>query len=358
MKKILFHFECTALTIRCIDLVIFFKKIHGFHIFFNIVDDYTKCTFKNIHKFNDYEVWDGKDINQFEILFYDLTTWENVISPIIEYSKQFKNKMVCINYEDGYSFLDNRIDIYTKDKTLVFINNALFSDKDLYCSKIRNKLFLTTSYITNSQIFKNSNINILNKKPRIYFSGSLTGNSTKLSNYNESEKYFRFNLIKKIYDLNKYDNYLKFLNCDPSYKTFFNDNIPTHLKETVYMDTTSYIQMMIESMFCIAVKGNSLPTNRLHESQSAGCISITNNFNEVEIYGVGENNKTYIEINIDLSDLEEKIDYCIDNIEFSKMLMLNSRKNWETYNMLNEDGTYSMVTQKYHTDTFKKLGII
>lgn len=358
MKKILFYFECTALTIRCIDLVIFLKKVHGFDVYFNTIDEHSKWIFANMHKFSDYKVWDGKNINDFEIIFYDLTTWESIKSPINEYARQFKNKMVCINYEDGYSFIDYRIDDYTKDKTILFINNSLFKDKDLYSNNIKNKLFLTTSYITNSQLFKSKSINIDSKKRKIYFTGSLTGNATRLSNYNDSEKYFRFNLVQKIYNLNKYEHHLKFLNYDPSYKDFFEKNIPDYLKENTYFNTDVYAQKMIESMFCITVKGNSLPTNRLHESQAAGCISITNNFDEVEIYGVGINNKTFIEINIDLSDVEEKIDYCINNIDFARNIMYNSRKNWETYNMLDEEGLYSPVTQKYHTDAFKKYGLI
>ena len=358
MKRVLFHFECTTLTCRAIDLIKFVKYKLGYDIYFNEVDEHTKWIFTNIHKFLDYELWDNKNINNFEIIFYDLTTWENILSPINKYARQFKNKMVCINYEDGYSFADHRIDDYTKDKTVLFINNSLFKDRDQYSKNIKHKLFLTTSYITNSQMFKNKNINIDAKKPRVYFTGSLTGNTSRLSNYNDSEKYFRFNLVEKIYNLKKYNPYLKFLNCDPTYEAFFKNNIPSHLKETTYSNIDVYTQMMIESMFCIAVKGNSLPTNRLHESQAAGCISITNNFDEVEIYGVGISNKTFIEINIDLSDVEEKIDHCINNLDFARNIMNNARNNWETFNMLDDDGLYSLVTQKYHTDVFKKYELI
>jgi hypothetical protein len=360
MKKILFYFDCTILTSRAIDLIKLLKHKLDFDVYFHELDDHSKWILVNIHNYNNINTWNKTDINQFEIVFYDNTSWERGMSKINEYVKSFKKKLVCINYEDGQEFYLQNLEQSTIDKTLMFINNALYVDKDRYIKQIHGKLFLTTSYITNSQLFKNKSINVNNKKPKVYFTGSLTGNPSKLTNFSESEKYFRYDLVKKIFNNKKYDSYLKFFNCDPSYRNFFNDIMENELKgdTTKYHSQEEYSNMMIESMFCIAVKGNSLPTNRLHESQAAGCISITNNFDEVEIYGVGVNNKTFIEINIDLSDVEEKIEYCINNIDFAKNIMYNSRNNWETYNMLDEDGLYSPVTQKYHTDAFKKYGLI
>ena len=360
-KKVLFYFDCIILTSRAIDLIKFLQYKLGFDIYFHEIDDQSKWILMNLHRYNDIKIWNKNDINQFEIVFYDNTSWEHGMSKINDYVKSFKNKLVCINYEDGYEFYLHNVEQYTIDKTLMFINNALYVDRNRYIEQIRNKLFLTTSYITNSQLFKNKAININNKKSRIYFTGSLTGNPSRLTNFSDSEKYFRYNLVKKIYNNKKYNSYLKFFNYDPSYKNFFDNVIENELKGNTskYHSSEEYSNMMIESMFCIAVKGNSFPTNRLHESQAAGCISITNNFDtEVEIYGVGKNEESYLEIKIDLSDLEEKIDYCINNIDFAQNIMYNSRKNWETYNMLDEEGLYSPVTQKYHTDAFKKYGLI
>lgn len=360
-KKVLFYFDCTILTSRAIDLIKFLQYKLGFDVYFHEIDDQSKWILMHLHRYNDIKIWNKNDINQFEIVFYDNTSWESGMSKINDYVKSFKNKLVCINYEDGQEFYLNNVEQYTIDKTLMFINNALYVDRDRYIEQIRDKLFLTTSYITNSQLFKNKTINIENKKSRIYFTGSLTGNPSKLTNFSDSEKYFRYNLIKKIYNNKKYESYLKFFNCDPSYRTFFNNVVENELKGDTnkYYSQEEYSNMMIESMFCIAVKGNSFPTNRLHESQAAGCISITNNFDtEIEIYGAGKNEKSYLEIKIDLSDLEEKIDFCLNNMDFSRNLMINSRKNWETYNMLDETGIYTPETLKYHFDGFIKYGLI
>lgn len=360
-KKVLFYFDCTILTCRAIDLIKVLEYKLGFDIYFHELDNQSNWILTHLHSYNNTKVWDKTNINQFEIVFYDNTSWEADMSKINEYVKYFKNKLVCINYEDGQEFYLQNVEQYTIDKTLMFINNALYIDRDRYIKQIRDKLFLTTSYITNSQMFKNKTVNINNKSRRIYFTGSLTGNPSRLTNFNDSEKYFRYNLIKKIYNNKKYDSYLKFFNYDPSYKNFFDNVIENELKgdASKYYSSVEYCNMMVESMFCIAVKGNSFPTNRLHESQAAGCISITNNFdNEIEIYGVGKNENTFLEIKIDLSDLEEKIDFCLNNMDFSKNLMINSRKNWEMYNMLDEMGIYTSKTLMYHFDGFIKYGII
>jgi len=361
MKKVLFYFDCQLLTTRAIDILKFLHYKLDYDIYFYELDNNSIWIFNNLYNYYSYHIWNKNDINQFEIIFYDNTSWEPGMSKINEYAKSFKNKLVCINYEDGQEFYLQNVEQYTIDKTLMFINNALYIDRDRYNKQIRDKLFLTTSYISNSQIFKNKTIDINNKKSRIYFTGSLTGNPSKLTNFSESEKYFRYNLIKKIYNNKKYDSYLKFFNCDPSYRTFFNTVVENELKSNTdkYYSPEEYCNMMVESMFCVAVKGNSFPTNRLHESQAAGCISITNNFdNEIEIYGVGKNESTFLEIKIDLSDLEEKIDFCLNNMDFSKNLMINSRKNWEMYNMLDEIGIYTSKTLMYHFDGFIKYGII
>lgn len=357
-KKILFYFECITLSIRAIDLINMFNKHCGYDIYFFQLDDTSKFIF-NSYNLNEYNIWDKTNINQFDIVAYDNTTWENGISELNSLVKNFKNKLVCVNYEDGQEFYLQNITNYTIDKTSLFINNALYVDRDKYPTSIKNKLFLTTSYITNSQIFRDSKPIFQNKKNRIYFTGSLTGNPSPLTNYSNEERYLRYNIVKRIYDNKSFNSYLKFYTYDPSYKEFFDNNIPPELKGKNCLSESEYISMMIDSMICIAVKGNSLPTNRLHEAQAAGCIAITNNFNKiVDIYGVGTNGTTFLEIDISLSDLEEKIEYCMNNVEFSHKIMKNSRENWERFNMLDQYGVYSEPTLQYHLEEFKKYNII
>ena len=122
------------------------------------------------------------------------------------------------------------------------------------------------------------------------------------------------------------------------------------------VDQQTFISEMKQSKIILAIKGNSYPTNRFFESQAAGSLTFSTKIDdEVEIYGIGEKNKDYIEIDITGKDLIDKITYYFSNLEESNLIAENGRATWEKYNMLDENGVFPNDTIMYHINGINKI---
>jgi hypothetical protein len=291
--------------------------------------------------------------------FYDITPkiWGDV-PKVLERLKTFKGKLFCINYEDGYSFFEWLLPPEIKEKTLMFINNAMYLDKNKYEKMIQRKLFLTTAYITNSQYvrWENFPIPVKDRKKRIYFSGALTGFPSILTNYNKDEFKLRYTLTNFIKE-NGIDNIIRFTGCDPDLKYLY-DEMPIDIKSSP-INHGIYTKELTESLISLSIKGNSFPTNRFYESQAAGCITFTNPPHvEVEFFGTGISGKDYIEINVDGSDLKDKFNFYCNNDEESQKISISGYKNWEKYTKLDSNKVWPTTTFQYHVAGIKDIANI
>lgn len=358
--KILFTFEFPTLMLRSedyINLLLSFGHDVFLYSFNKGNIDQLNWMKSRIQKKNFHVLLTEPKINDYEGWYYDLTSsdwrYPSIIArDIVDYRSN--GFLACINYEDGYQFFDDRITDSAKARTSLFMNNSLFIDRDRYPKYVKDKVFLTTSYITNSQKFKHETIPYKFREKRVIFSGSVTGQRTILSNYSEYEENLRFLLCKRILEDPSINSIIRFTNYEPIFKHHF-ENIPDKFKSKTKSET-EFVDEMVNSCISLAIKGNSYPTNRFFESQAAGCVTFSNKLDgEVEIYGVGNKNEDYIEIDVTGDDLIEKINRYLSNDVDAERISNNGRKTWERYNMLNSEGVYTEETKKYHIEGIKKI---
>lgn len=351
--KIIFTFERTDLQNRAMDWFNFLTFL-GHEVYLLNSTDYDKQIFHN-YKTRIQYVEDVNFIDECDYWFYDITpkVWDD--SPkMLSKMRAFKGELFCVNFEDGYVFFEKLIDGYIRDKTRMFINNALWIDRAWYKPEIHPKIFLTTSYITNSQPFGWSYpVAIKDRKKRIHFSGALTGFPSILSNHNKEEFKLRYTLTKKIVDIG-IDHVIRFTGCDPDLQDLYNEIPPDwKISPLSHMD---YLLELMNSLICLAVKGNSFPTNRFYESQAASCLTFTNPLHrEFEFYGTGTPGKNYVEINIDGSDIGEKFHYYSTHLKETEEITLNGRKNWEEYIQLDKNLVWPKKTFDYHVQGIKEI---
>lgn len=302
---------------------------------------------KDPPEFNDYRIW-----------IYDLSSRDRWKYPSLFWKElvEFRNDglLICVNYEDGYHFFDDRITDHIKWTTSVFMNNAVYIDRMKYPERIRNKLLLSTSYISNSQPFRNVKVPYDQKTKRVFFSGSVTGNSTSMTNFSEWEPRLRIILAEKVYREKTIPSIIRFFSCDPVWQKYY-DEMPVELKSPP-QPPHQFVDELSKSKISLCVKGNSYPTNRFFESMAAGCLTFSTKIDhEIEVYGTGQAGKDYVEINVDGSDLIPKIHYYLDHSDEAKVIADSGRKTWEKYNMLDDNGLLPLETQTHHVEGVKTL---
>jgi hypothetical protein len=363
--RILFTFDYDDCSIRACDLACFF--IHYGHevSFFNLTDK-TRFILYKLYKLNKIKIeTDYQRIKDYDIWLYESTDWNNDLSKFVDYMTNFKGILVNINLEDGSEFYIHRVGKYVADKTRMFINHSFHMDKERYRSNyykqansILDRIFLTTSFITNSQEFSKINVKFEDKIRRIIFTGSLTGGTSHLTNFSDKEYRLRADFVEEIYKHKEINSILCFHSYDPNLKELY-DSIDPHLRQNIpRYNREDFLNMFSKSLISLSLKGNSFPTNRFFESQAAGCVILSNEIKSLfEIYGIGEENVDYVTLKIDGSDLIEKIKYYLDesNSAESKKLCENSRKIWEMYNKLDENWVYPEKTREYHKTGFETM---
>lgn len=331
--KALVTFEHSSLPIHALDFIQTLRSV-GVKIDFamgkvlpNINDPFD--FFKN----NTTIIDDIVNIDDYQIWFFDVSSWEGVKTPYLDLLRNFKGVLACINFEDGYQFFKERLDDYLIDKTSVFINNALYVDRGRYDSRIRSKLMLTTSYISNSQDFKNVLVSYRNKKDRAIFTGSLTGGSETGNKYEEN---CRVNIPLKLIN-NDREIIYNIHGYDPTRKNIF-DAFNLDFKKPFY-SRQEFVKLFSQSKIVLSLKGNGHTVNRFFEGQAAGGLILSTPFDKVvEFIGQGVSGKDYIEIQFSGDDVVEKMDYYLSYIDESEKIASQSKLTWETFSKRDENG--------------------
>lgn len=358
--RILFTFELPALSVRAMDYInVLLSFGHEVDIFgVGEGQDWIKWVVDTLNNPRLRHLKETPVFNEYRAWYYDLSTFERWQYPTLFWKELVEYRsdgfMACINYEDGYRFFSDRITEAIQDRTMLFMNNALYLDRTNYPVRARSKLFMTTSYISNSQKFGKVIVPFKDKTKRVFFSGSVTGNQTSLTNFSPLEPRLRVTLVEMVHSHPEISSILRFFSYEPEWKHFF-DEIPSELK-CKPTDEATFVDELSHSLISLCIKGNSYPTNRFFESMAAGCVTFSTQIDhEIEVYGIGEKGKDYVEIKADGTDLIDKIRFYLDNPGAAEVLASNGRKVWEKYNMLDGTGLFSPDTQRYHIEGIKKI---
>lgn len=326
--KILITFEHGAIAIHSVDFLRMLKS-RGHSLYF------LKISTDNL---NDPHGWIAQsctilthltNVNQYDMWLYDVTSWDLPRSPLNTLFESYTGKLACINYEDGYGFFLNRVSDAVVDKTLFFMNNTLRTDITKYDTRVRSKLVLSTSYISNSQDFKKMSVAFRNKNKRAIFTGSITGFS---ESGDPEELKCRIKVPMALINAG-IPCFYKIYNSDPGYKSLLkevpDEYITSHLPRQVFLSET------VNSMIILSLKGNGYTVNRFFEGLASGGLVFSTKFQHAANFiGCGIAGTHYVEIMWDGSDVVEKFNYYINNIEEAERIAVNGRKLWEEYSML------------------------
>ena len=351
--KALITFEHSSLPIHSVDLISILNTT-------NLeIDFLLGKVLPSIHdpmdffKNNTNIIHEIKDIGDYDIWFFDLSSWEGEKTPYLDLLHKFKGVLICINYEDGYRFFQHKMDFYLMDKIQAYINNAVYVDRGRYDKRIRNKLILATSYVSNSQDFKNISIPFKNKEKRAIFTGSLTGSS---ETGNKIEENCRINIPLKLINAGK--------NCifnihgfDPSRKSVF-DNFDIKYKKDI-LSREKFIELYSNSMIVLSIKGNGHTLNRYFEGQACGSLIFSTPFDKVvEFIGQGTSGKDYVEIDFSGDDVVEKIDYYLNHIDEAEKISKSGREVWDSFSKRDSIGLLpNKVVNKILSDIYFVTGI-
>ena len=353
--NILFSFECSWMPIRAKTLINFLKK-RG-----HVIDILTTAdTFdgKADIRFNaNYKNINDVNLEIYDLWIHDLLNYEKISekSDFNYYINKFKNKFGIVNYDDGCEFFDYRLE--NLSKVDIWVNNILYRNRKKYNNYIANKCMLVPSYIEDSNshnkiLEKNKSfVPFSNKKDRVYFTGTLTGGfpcyehrSNIISEVDKLE-------IEKLIRVHGSENHVVL-------KWFYDHIISTQYKKEM-VNYDAFINEINNSKFVLCLKGNGTdPTRRYFESLSFNCLSFVTENNYTEHLIECEGNKHYINIKLDASDINSKIEYYNNNTHEAKRIADAGYNFWNENYRIFEDGSLSIHMENYIIDNFNKIASI
>jgi hypothetical protein len=249
------------------------------------------------------------DLNEMDMWMYDLSSkekikdtethfWDMNPTPFLELMENFKGRLVCINYEDLYNFFLYRVSDYVIDKTDIFINNALYKDLDRYDRRIRKKLVLATSYITNSQRFKHRSVPFHEKQTRSIFTGMITG----FSDFDKVKDQYKCRVLVPMAILrSKLPCIYRVYGYSHALKDIFDQDVPDKYK-TEILSEEDFIAEFSNSKYILSLRGMGLTVNRFFEGLASNGLVFSTKFNHlIDFIGQGIENVHYI--NIDWSGI-------------------------------------------------------
>lgn len=349
--KILLTFEDGRVVAHFIDVVRLLKHL-GHDIFFFNGGEQPFSSHHQAYFGNSMTVLDSLGTpNDYDVWMYDLCRWNTEPSVFVKDLEEFKGKLVCIAQSDGAGFLNYRVSDTVLNKTCLFMRNTIFRDRTLYPPSIRDKIFVSTCYITNSQDFKHSNVPFRQKQKRAIFTGNLTG----CSESGDPEEYLcRIKIPMALINAGIPCVY-RLHGSNPSWKQKYEDNVPAEHK-THPLDRPTFITEMENSMIVLSLRGNYHTVNRFYEGLASGALVFSTKFRHaVDFYGHGEAGVHYVEIEWDGSDVVEKVKYYFEHLDEAERIAANGRKLWEEYSMLDENKILPPKVVNYYIKGIKDV---
>jgi hypothetical protein len=246
--------------------------------------------------------------------------------------EKFEKPIVCISFEDGIYFHTHRLTKRILDKTLIFLSPALHRDRAYYPT-YQNRVLSVPAYITTSQEFEKVRIPLLEKRERVYFSGSTTGQPSSLTNHSEDEKSHRVLIANKIRERQDIDSLISFWSTEPKMQAIFDALPPELVKPSIGIG--DYNENLNSSRISLALKGNAPYTRRFHESQAAGCVVFATNVQvDHEVYGYGKAGYDYVEIDVWGNDVVDKVIHYMSHDEDAILISNRGIENWTRYNRM------------------------
>lgn len=322
--KILFSFECISMPIRAsifINFLVTQGHIVDLHVPFDKFEGKSDIRYTNFYK--DIE---NINLNYYDVWMHDLLNYDELykFSKYNFYFKNFNKKLVIINYDDGSIFFEYRIEY--PERVNLWMNNLLFKDKRRYPEYIRDKCMLVPSYIEESnKHFNYINDNIIEftqKNNRLHFSGTLTGGLPAFEHRAVVVSELKRSNIDKIIRVCGHENHI-------TLKWYYDFIVPSEykLKSVEYLD---FINEMNNSKYIFALKGNGMdPTRRCFESLFFNSLTFMTKNNYTEYLAQPQNEKHVVDIEIDGSDVLDKLDYYCNNLYESENIANNGRLFWE-----------------------------
>jgi hypothetical protein len=192
---------------------------------------------------------------------------------------------------------------------------------------------LTTSYISNSQDFRDVSVSFREKKDRAVFTGSLTGGS---ETGNKHEENCRINIPLKLIN-NSREIIYNIHGYDPTRKNIFVSFDSTYKKPI--LSRKEFVELYSQSKVILSLKGNGHTVNRFFEGQASRGLILSTPFDKVvEFIGQGVSGKDYVEIEFSGDDVIEKMDYYLGNVDKSEEIANHARLTWDTFSKRDDNG--------------------
>lgn len=353
--NILFSFECNWMPIRARVFINFLENRGHFVDILTPINTFEGSTdikfnknFTNINLVN---------LNNYDLWIHDLLNYDKLHekSEFNLFFEKFKNKLAIINYDDGCSFFEYRLN--NPERIDIWINNILYKNKNKYANFISSKCMLVPSYVEDSNrhnlIVEQNNtlIPFKDKKNRVYFTGTLTGGFPCYEH--------RSNVINEVLNI-KMDNIIRIHGSENHavLKWFYTYIVPNSVKQNM-VDYPTFLTEINDSKFVLALKGNGTdPTRRYFESLSFNCLTFLTENNITEYLAQAEENKHYVSIKLDASDVNDKLQYYSDNIIESEKIANAGYDFWKQNCKIFNDGSLNENIKNYLIDNFMRISNI
>ena len=167
-------------------------------------------------------------------------------------------------------------------------------------------------------------ISFQDKIDRAYFTGTLTGGFPCYEHRaNIINEINRINIIDKLIRVHTHENHVIL-------KWIYDYIIPNNFKQPM-VDYPTFLNEINESKYVFALKGNGLdPTRRYFESIAFNCLTFLSKNNYTEYIGKSIPNVHHIEIELDGSDVVNKLLYYVQNPHESENIANAGHSFWKS----------------------------
>jgi hypothetical protein len=267
----------------------------------------------------------------------------------LEFVSKINGDYMIVDGQDSTSLIGT-IDVFRESNALLFLKNSYLKDFDLY-----KKGWANGRYYWGKGDYSVPDIDEL--KPRMKLTGCnwLHTVQPNWMNFTSEKKYdvscmFSYPTIDKVYehDLCQTDYY------DPHRRELFkalgNKYKIAGLKNGKRVSQQKYYEKMFNSKIIMAPLGYGEMAPRDIESAMFGSVLVKPNLEYISTKPfIFENNKTYIAVEYDWSDLEEKLDYVLSDYQNIRQKLV-----WNMRNKYKEEYQYSKIVLHLY-DVFKNM---